>query len=154
LCEKIKRKALKPFCSAVTVTHSVGYIFYETGNVLYIGGICVTERVCNFALNFATSASFVACGAGCDEAVEACGLAGTRGAPDRRQNTCELQQIVHYQTFLNCIHPMNTLSFSTSTDAKIAPVIVAGAVFVGKAAAAGAIGWAVERGLDRAFPRK
>ena len=50
---------------------------------------------------------------------------------------------------------MNTLSFSTSApDAKIAPVIVAGAVFVGKAAAAGAIGWAVERGLDRAFPKR
>jgi hypothetical protein len=48
------------------------------------------------------------------------------------------------------------LSFTqdSTPDAKIAPAIVAGAAFVGRAAASGAIGWGVNRGLDKAFPKK
>ena len=48
------------------------------------------------------------------------------------------------------------LSFTqdSAPDAKVAPLVVAGAAFVGRAAAAGAIGWGVNRGLDMAFPKK
>ncbi len=48
------------------------------------------------------------------------------------------------------------LSFSqdSAPDAKIAPIIISGAAFVGRAAAGGAIGWGVNRGLDKAFPKK
>ena len=50
---------------------------------------------------------------------------------------------------------MNSLSFSTEAapEAKIAPAVVAGGVFVAKAVAGGAIGWGVNRGLDKAFPK-
>jgi hypothetical protein len=49
------------------------------------------------------------------------------------------------------------LSFSTSApNAKVAPIIVGGAVFVGKAIAGGAIGaaasWGTTRYLDNRFP--
>jgi hypothetical protein len=51
------------------------------------------------------------------------------------------------------------LSFSTSApDAKIAPIIVGGAVFVGKALVGGAVGaaasWGTTRYLDNRFPAK
>jgi hypothetical protein len=51
------------------------------------------------------------------------------------------------------------LSFSTSTpDAKVAPIIVGGAVFVGKALVGGAVGtaasWATTRILDNRFPAR
>lgn len=50
------------------------------------------------------------------------------------------------------------LSFSTSPDAKVAPIIVGGAVFVGKALVGGAAGaagsWAATRILDNRFPAR
>jgi len=51
------------------------------------------------------------------------------------------------------------LSFSTGApDAKVAPIFVGGAVFVGKAIAGGAIGgavsWGTSRLLDSRFPAK
>jgi hypothetical protein len=59
----------------------------------------------------------------------------------------------------------SSLSFSTATaaataapDAKIAPIVVAGAVFVGRAVASGIIGgaasWGVNRVLDNRFPER
>ena len=53
-----------------------------------------------------------------------------------------------------------TLSFSAdeSPDAKIAPIIVGGAAFVGKAVVGGAIGaaatWGTNRFLDNRFPAR
>lgn len=50
------------------------------------------------------------------------------------------------------------LSFSTAPDAKVAPIIVGGAVFVGKAIVGGAAGaagsWAATRILDNRFPAR
>lgn len=50
------------------------------------------------------------------------------------------------------------LSFSTAPDAKIAPIVVGGAVFVGKALVGGAVGaaasWGTTRILDNRFPAK
>ena len=50
------------------------------------------------------------------------------------------------------------LSFSTSPDAKVAPIVVGGAVFVGKALVGGAAGaagsWAATRFLDNRFPAR
>lgn len=51
------------------------------------------------------------------------------------------------------------LSFSTGApDAKVAPIIVGGAIFVGKAIVGGAIGaaasWGATRILDNRFPAK
>ncbi len=50
------------------------------------------------------------------------------------------------------------LSFSTSPDTKVAPIIVGGAVFVGKALVGGAAGaagsWAATRILDNRFPAR
>ena len=50
------------------------------------------------------------------------------------------------------------LSFSTAPDAKIATIIVGGAVFVGKAIVGGAAGaaasWATTRILDNKFPAR
>lgn len=51
------------------------------------------------------------------------------------------------------------LSFSTGApDAKIAPIVVGGAVFVGKALVGGAVGaaasWGTTRILDNRFPAK
>ena len=53
----------------------------------------------------------------------------------------------------------SSLSFATTApDAKIAPIVVAGAVFVGKAVAGGVIGgaatWGVNRVLDNRFPAR
>ena len=50
-------------------------------------------------------------------------------------------------------------SFSSSSpDAKIAPIVIAGAAFVGKAVAGGVIGgaasWGANRILDNRFPSK
>jgi hypothetical protein len=49
-------------------------------------------------------------------------------------------------------------SFSNSPDTKIHPVVISGAIFVGKAVAGGAIGgatsWAAGRILDKRFPSK
>jgi len=53
---------------------------------------------------------------------------------------------------------VSELSFSSTPDAKIAPIIVGGAAFVGKAfigGAAGAAGsWATTRILDNRFPAR
>jgi hypothetical protein len=50
------------------------------------------------------------------------------------------------------------LSFSTAPDAKIAPIIVGGAIFVGRAVVGGAIGaagsWVTTRILDNRFPAR
>jgi len=54
---------------------------------------------------------------------------------------------------------LSSLSFATAApDAKLAPIVVAGAVFVGKAVAGGVIGgaatWGVNRVLDNRFPAR
>jgi hypothetical protein len=53
---------------------------------------------------------------------------------------------------------VSELSFSSTPDAKFAPIIVGGAVFIGKAAVGGAIGaaasWATTRILDNRFPAR
>jgi hypothetical protein len=50
------------------------------------------------------------------------------------------------------------LSFADSPDAKVAPIVVAGAAFVGRTIAGGVIGgaasWGVNRVLDNRFPAK
>jgi hypothetical protein len=50
------------------------------------------------------------------------------------------------------------LSFSSTPDAKIPPIVVGGAIFVGKALAGGAIGaaasWGATRILNSRFPAK
>jgi len=50
------------------------------------------------------------------------------------------------------------LSFSTTPDAKVAPIVVGGAVFVGKALVGGAVGaaasWGTTRFLDNRFPAR
>lgn len=50
------------------------------------------------------------------------------------------------------------LSFSTAPDAKIAPIVVGGAAFIGKAIVGGAVGtaasWATTRLLDNRFPAR
>lgn len=50
------------------------------------------------------------------------------------------------------------LSFADAPDAKVAPIVVAGAVFIGRAVASGVIGgaasWGVNRVLDNRFPAK
>lgn len=50
------------------------------------------------------------------------------------------------------------LSFADAPDTKIAPIVVAGAVFVGRTIAGGIIGgaasWGVNRVLDNRFPAK
>ena len=54
---------------------------------------------------------------------------------------------------------ISEISFSTSApDTKVAPIIVGGAVFVGKAVIGGAIGtaasWGTTHFLDKRFPAK
>jgi hypothetical protein len=56
---------------------------------------------------------------------------------------------VYFETIME-----GKLSFSQDSDAKVAPLVIAGAAFVGRAAAGGAIAWGVNRGLDKAFPAK
>lgn len=50
------------------------------------------------------------------------------------------------------------LSFTSTPDAKVAPIVVAGAAFVGKTIAGGVIGgaasWGVNRALDNRFPAR
>ncbi len=50
------------------------------------------------------------------------------------------------------------LSFSTAPDAKIAPIIVGGAIFVGRAVIGGAIGaaasWGATNFLNKRFPAR
>ena len=53
---------------------------------------------------------------------------------------------------------VSEVSFSTATDSKIAPAVVGGAIFVGKAIVGGAVGaaasWGTTRYLDNRFPAK
>jgi len=53
--------------------------------------------------------------------------------------------------------PLDFSAYSTSPSSKVAPVVVGGAVFIGKAIAGGAIGgaasWAATRILDNRFPQ-
>lgn len=53
---------------------------------------------------------------------------------------------------------VSDISFSSMPDAKIAPLVVGGAVFVGKALIGGAVGsaasWATTRLLDNRFPAR
>ena len=53
---------------------------------------------------------------------------------------------------------MSFVSDAASPDAKIAPIVIAGAAFVGKAVAGGVIGgaatWGVNRVLDNRFPAR
>ena len=50
------------------------------------------------------------------------------------------------------------LSFAESPDVKVAPIVIAGAAFVGRTIAGGVIGgaasWGVNRVLDNRFPAK
>ena len=56
--------------------------------------------------------------------------------------------------------PINSLSFSynTSPDAKFAPIVIGGAIFVGKAIIGGAIStaasWGATRYLNNRFPSR
>ena len=51
-----------------------------------------------------------------------------------------------------------SITFSSNPDAKIAPIVIGGAAFVGKAIVGGAIGaaasWGTTRILDNRFPAK
>jgi hypothetical protein len=53
---------------------------------------------------------------------------------------------------------VSELSFSSTPDAKIAPIIVGGAIFVGRAVVGGAIGaaasWGTTHFLDKRFPTR
>lgn len=53
---------------------------------------------------------------------------------------------------------VSELSFSSTPDAKIAPIVVGGAAFIGKAfvggAASAAASWATTRILDNRFPAR
>lgn len=54
----------------------------------------------------------------------------------------------------------NSLSFSsnTSPDAKVAPIVIGGAIFIGKTIIGGALGtaasWGTSRYLDNRFPSR
>ena len=56
------------------------------------------------------------------------------------------------------ISPSDNLSFSNESDTKVAPIVIGGAIFVGKAIIGGAIGaaasWGTTRYLDNRFPPK
>ncbi len=51
-----------------------------------------------------------------------------------------------------------SITFSSNPDTKIAPIVIGGAAFVGKAIAGGAIGaaasWGTTRFLDNRFPAR
>ncbi len=53
---------------------------------------------------------------------------------------------------------VSDVSFSTAPDTKVAPIVVGGVVFVGKALVGGAVGaaasWGTTRYLDNRFPAK
>ena len=53
---------------------------------------------------------------------------------------------------------VSELSFSTTPDTKVAPIVVGGAIFVGKAIVGGAIGaaasWGATNYLNNRFPAK
>ena len=55
-------------------------------------------------------------------------------------------------------NPINSFSSDITPDAKIAPIIIGGAAFVGKAIIGGAIGtaasWGTTRYLDNRFPSR
>ena len=60
---------------------------------------------------------------------------------------------------MNQVATDNSISFSSqSPDTKIAPIVISGAAFVGKAIAGGAIGaaasWGTTRILDNRFPAR
>lgn len=63
-------------------------------------------------------------------------------------------------TSVQSIQEVPSLSFSSqeSPDVKVAPIVVGGAIFVGKAIAGGAIGaaasWGTTRILDNRFPSR
>lgn len=69
---------------------------------------------------------------------------------------------LHKQDIRQKMNPVGEPSFSSSTatapDAKVAPIVVAGAVFVGRAVAGGVIGgaasWGANRILDNRFPSR
>jgi hypothetical protein len=54
--------------------------------------------------------------------------------------------------------PIDSFSFESTPNAKIAPIVIGGAMFVGKAILGGAIGtaasWGTTRYLDNRFPSK
>jgi hypothetical protein len=58
----------------------------------------------------------------------------------------------------NAVYTMPYNSFASQTDAKIAPIVVSGAAFLGKALIGGAVGsaasWGTTRFLDNKFPAK
>jgi hypothetical protein len=53
---------------------------------------------------------------------------------------------------------VGALSFADTPEAKVAPIVIAGAAFVGRTIAGGVIGgaasWGVNRVLDNRFPAK
>ena len=53
---------------------------------------------------------------------------------------------------------VSEISFSSTPDTKVAPIVVGGAIFLGKAIIGGAAGtaasWATTRLLDRQFPAR
>jgi hypothetical protein len=59
---------------------------------------------------------------------------------------------------INSPNTLNSFSSDINPDAKVAPIIIGGAVFVGKAIIGGAIGtaasWGTTRYLDNRFPSK
>jgi hypothetical protein len=57
-------------------------------------------------------------------------------------------------TRLISVSPSDTLSFSDQPDAKIAPIIIGGAMFLGRAIVGGAVSWGTERFLNNRFPSK
>lgn len=65
-------------------------------------------------------------------------------------NTMELSSMAHADS--------PTLSFADAPDAKVAPIVVAGTVFLGRDVAGrvngGAASWDVNRVLDNRFPER
>jgi hypothetical protein len=52
------------------------------------------------------------------------------------------------------VSPSDELSFSNQPDAKVAPIVIGGAMFLGKAIVGGAVSWGTERFLNNRFPPK
>jgi len=59
---------------------------------------------------------------------------------------------------MNQVVTDKSITFSSNPDTKIAPIVIGGAAFVGKAIAGGAIGaaasWGTTRFLDNRFPAR